>query len=81
MPAEELGAGMGSADHDLQNVPILPILLESCLDLARVEASSSTVRLAHFVLQEHLSSDQTLFHFPCLAIAEVYLTYINAGYC
>ena len=80
MPAEELGAGMGSADHDLQNVPTLPILLESCLDLAR-EASSSTVRLAHFVLQEHLSSAQTLFYFPCLAIAQVFLTYINAGYC
>ena len=72
-----LGVEIGSEDLDLENVPALRTLIASCLGLVTVEASSSTVRLVHFTLQEHLSSDPTLFHRPHSAIAEVCLTYLN----
>ena len=72
-----LGVEIGSADLDPENVPALRTLLSSCLGLVTVEASSSTVRLVHFTLQEHLASDPTLFHSPHSTIAEVCLTYLN----
>ena len=71
-----LGVEMGSADLDPENVPALRTLIASCLGLVTVEASSSTVRLVHFTLQEHLLSDPTLFHSPHSAIAETCLTYL-----
>ena len=74
-----LGVEMGCTDLDPENVPALRTLLSSCLGLVTVEASSSTVRLVHFTLQEHLSSDPTLFHSPHSTIAEVCLTYLNFG--
>jgi len=72
-----LGVEIGSTDLDPENIPALRTLVSSCLGLVTVEASSSTVRLVHFTLQEHLSSDPTLFHSPHSTIAEVYLTYLN----
>jgi len=84
LQAEELsdafGVEIGSADHDPENVPALRTLLASCLGLITIEASSSTVRLVHFTLQEYLLSDPTLFHSPHSAIAEVCLTYLNFGF-
>ena len=74
-----LGVELGSADLDPENVPALRTLLTSCLGLVTVEASSSTFRLVHFTLQEHLSRDPTLFHSPHSTIAEVCLTYLNFG--
>ena len=74
-----LGVEVGSTDLDPENVPALRTLVTSCLGLITVEASSSTVRLVHFTLQEHLSSDQTLFYSPHSEIAEVCLTYLNFG--
>jgi len=74
-----LGVEIGSADLDPENVPALRILLASCLGLVTVEASSSTVRLVQFTLQEHLSRDPTLFHSPHSTISEVCLTYLNFG--
>jgi len=72
-----LGVEIGFTDLDLENVPALRTLVASCLGLITVEASSSTVRLVHFTLQEYLSSDPTLFHSPHSEIAEVCLTYLN----
>ena len=72
-----LGVEIGSADLDPEKVPALRTLLASCLGLTTVEASSSTVRLVHFTLQEYLSSNPTLFLSPHSAIAEVCLTYLN----
>ena len=72
-----LAVEIGSADLDPNNVPALRTLLSSCLGLVTVEASSSTVRLMHFTLQEHLLSYPTLFHSPHATIAEVCLTYLN----
>ena len=74
-----LGVEIGSADLDPENGPALRTLVASCLGLVMVEASSSTVRLVHFTLREHLSSDPTLFNSPHSAIAEVCLTYLNFG--
>ena len=74
-----LGVEIGSADLDLENAPSSQTLLESCLGLATVDKSSSTVRLVHFTLQEHLLSDPILFHSPHSIIAEVCLTYLNFG--
>ena len=74
-----LGVEIGSSDLDQENVLALRTLLSSCLGLVTVEASSSTVRLVHFTLQEHLSRDPTLFQSPHSTIAEVCLTYLNFG--
>ena len=74
-----LGVEIGSTDLDPENVLVLRTLVASCLGLVTVEASSFTVRLVHFTLQEHLASDPTLFHSPHSAIAEVCLTYLNFG--
>ena len=74
-----LAVEMGSPDIDPKNIPMLRTLLSSCLGLVTVEASSSTVRLVHFTLQEHLLSNPTLFHSPHSTIAEVCLTYLNFG--
>ena len=74
-----LGVEMESTEPDPENVPAIRTLLESCLGLLTVEASSATVRLVHFTLQEHLSNDSTLFHRPHSTIAEVCLVYLNFG--
>ena len=72
-----LAVEMGSPDLDPKNVPVLRTLLSSCLGLVTVEGSSSTVRLVHFTLQEHLLSNPTLIPSPHSTIAEVCLTYLN----
>ena len=72
-----LGVEIGSADLDPENVFPLRALLTSCLGLVTVEASSSTLRLVHSTLREHLSSNPTLFDSPHSTIAEVCLTYLN----
>ena len=74
-----LGVEIGSTHLDPENIPPLRILLASCLGLVTVEPSSSTVRLVHFTLQEHLLSNPTLFQCPHSTIAEVCLTYLNFG--
>ena len=72
-----LGVEIGSAELDPENIPAIRTLMSSCLGLVTVEEFSSTVRLVHFTLQEHLLRDPTLFHSPHLEIAEVCLTYLN----
>ena len=72
-----LGVEIGSTELDPENIPALRTLLASCLGLLTVEASSSTVRLVHFTLQEHLLGDLALFHSSHSIIAEVCLTYLN----
>ena len=74
-----LGVEIGAVDLDPENVPALRILLASCLGLVKVEKASSTIRLVHFTLQEHLLGNPTLFHSPHSTIAEVCLTYLNFG--
>jgi len=74
-----LGVEIGSSDLDLENIPALRTLIASCLGLVTIEESSSTVRLVHFTLQEHLLSNPTLFHNPHSTISEICLTYLNYG--
>jgi len=76
---DALGVKIGSTNRDPESVPAIGTLLSSCLGLLTLEASTSTVRLVHFTLQEHLSSDPTLFHDPHPTIAEACLTYLNFG--
>ena len=72
-----LGVEEGSIDLNSQNIPAIETLLECSLGLVTVEESSSTVRLVHHTLQEHLSNNPNLFLKPHSVIAEVCLTYLN----
>ena len=70
----------GSIDLDIRNIPAIETLLACSLGLVTVEKSSSTVRLIHYTLQEHLSNNTDLFPNPHSIIAEVCLTYLNFRY-
>jgi len=59
-----LGVKKGSADLDYENVPEIRTILRCSLGLITIEASSSTVRLVHFTLQEYLSNNPCLFQSP-----------------
>src|SRR5205807_2415213 len=72
-----LGVKIGSRDLDPESVPTIRTLLACSLGLITVEASSSTVRLVHFTLQEYLSNNVGLFQSPHSMRAEVCLTYLN----
>ena len=72
-----LGIELGSIDPDPRNIPAIEILLGCSLGLVTLEASSQTLRLVHYTLQEYLSENADLFQSPHLAIAEVCLTYLN----
>ena len=72
-----LGVEIGSTDLDSQNIPAIETLLGCSLGLVTVEASSYTVRLVHYTLQEYLSGNTELFPSPHAMIAEVCLTYVN----
>jgi len=75
---DELCHGVeGSIDLDIRNIPAMETLLACSLGLVTVEKSSSTLRLVHYTLQEHLSNNPNLFHKPHSMIAEVCLTYLN----
>jgi len=72
-----LGVEKGSLDLNNQNIPAIETLLACSLGLVIVEKSSSTVRLAHYTLQEYLSYHSGLFFKPHSMISEVCLTYLN----
>ena len=72
-----LGVKIGSPDLSIESIPTIGTLLACSLGLITVEASSSTVRLVHFSLQEYLSDNPSLFQSPHTMIAEVCLTYLN----
>ena len=72
-----LGVERGDTDHNSGDIPAIETVLRCSLGLVTVEASSSTVRLVHITLQEHLSNDSSLFHSPHSMMAEVCLTFLN----
>ena len=72
-----LGVKEGSTNLDPENIPEIRTILASSLGLITVEASSDTVRLVHFTLQEYLSNNPSLFQSPHSMIAEACLTYLN----
>ena len=67
----------GSTDLDIRNIPAIEALLACTLGLVTVEKSSSTVRLVHYTLQEHLANNTELSPNSHSIIAEVCLTYLN----
>ena len=71
--------GVEGEDTDLNagNIPTIETVLRCSLGLVTVEASTSTVRLVHFTLQEHLSNASSLFHSPHSMMAEICLTFLN----
>src|SRR5437879_13619602 len=72
-----LSVKIRSRDLDPESVPTIRALLGCSLGLITVDASSSTVRLVHFTLQEYLSNNAGLFQSAHSMIAEVCLTYLN----
>jgi len=72
-----LGVEIGSTDLDSQNIPVIETLLGCTLGLVTLEASSHTLHLVHYTLQEYLSNNTDLFYHPHSTIAEVCLTYLN----
>ena len=66
---DALGVEIRFTDRDSQNVPAIKTLLECSLGLVIVEASTCTVRPAHYTLQEYLSDNTDLFHNFHLTIA------------
>ena len=66
-----------SPDLDSQDIPAIATVLACSLGLVTVEKSSSTVRLVHYTLQEHLSNNANFFSTTHSTIAEVCLTYLN----
>jgi len=74
---QALGVERGDTDRNAWNEPAIETVLRCSLGLVTVEASSSTVRLVHFTLQEHLSNASSLFHSPHSMMAEICLTFLN----
>ena len=75
-----LAVRIGSNDLDLDNIPGISIMLACCQGLATIDKGTSTVRLIHFTLQEHLRTHPNLFDRAHSAIAETCLTYLNFQY-
>ena len=74
---QALGIESGDTDLNAGNIPAIETVLRCSLGLITIEASSSTVRLVHFTLQEHLSNVPSLFHSPHSIMAEICLTFLN----
>ena len=72
-----LAVEIGSSDINANNVPSIRTVLGCCQGLATVDEGSSTVRLIHFTLKEHLSRHANLFDRPHSIIAETCLTYLS----
>ena len=68
----------GSIELDARKIPTIETLLACSLGLITVEKPSSTVRLVHYTLREHLSNNTNLFPNPHSKIAEICLTYLNS---
>jgi len=68
---------IGSDHFDYDDTPAASTLLSCCQGLATIEKGTSTVRLIHFTLQEHLSTHPDLFDRAHATMAETCLTYLN----
>ena len=68
---------IGSNDPHDDDIPRISTLLDCCQGLVTVDKSSSTVRLIHFTLQEHLCTHPNIFDRAHSTMAETCLTYLN----
>jgi len=73
-----LAVRIGSNDLDLDNIPGISTMLACCQGLATIDKSTSSVRLIHFTLQEHLRTHPGIFAGAHSTIAETCLTYLNS---
>jgi len=73
-----LGVEIGSADLDGNNVPSIGTLLTCCQGFVSVDKETSTVRLIHPTLREHLRAHPELFDRPHATMAETCLSYLNS---
>ena len=71
-----LAVEMEAMDFDPENVPPQDTVLGSCLGLAVVDRETSTVRLIHYTLQEHLSWNG-VFPNAHRILGQACLTYLN----
>ncbi|KAF8457347.1 hypothetical protein BDZ91DRAFT_615770, partial [Kalaharituber pfeilii] len=63
---------------DSENIPSVESVLECCCGLVMVDQETSTVRLAHYTLQEYLHSHfEEYYPTGHLLIARTCLTYLN----
>ena len=74
---QALGVETGDTDQNAGDIPAIETVLRCSLGLVMIEESSSTVRLVHFTLQEHLFNDPSLFPSPHSMMAEICLTFLN----
>jgi len=77
---QALGVEVGSDDLNKDNTPNIRTIIRCGLGLVTVDSSSSTVRLVHFTLQEHILANPMLFPSPHSVIVEACLTYLNFAY-
>ena len=68
---------IGSNDLDNDDIPTISTLLDCCQGLVTVDKGSSTVRLIHFTLKEHLRAHPNIFDRAHSTMAETCLTYLN----
>jgi len=68
---------IGLNDLDNDDIPSISTLLDCCQGLVTVDQSTSTVRLIHFTLKEHLCTHAELFDRAHSTMAETCLTYLN----
>ena len=73
---QALGMERGDTDRNAGNIPAIETVLRYSMGLITIEASSSTARLVHFTLQEHLSNASSLFRSPHSMMAEICLTFL-----
>jgi len=77
---QALGVEVGSEDLNNDNTPNIRTITRCGLGLVTVDSSSSTVRLVHFTLQEHILANPIIFQSPHSVIVEACLTYLNFSY-
>jgi len=77
---QALGVEVGSDDLNKDNTPNIRTIIRCGLGLVTLDSSSSTVRLVHFTLQEHILANPMLFKGPHSVIVEACLTYLNFAY-
>jgi len=73
-----LAVEIGSSNFNSGNIPSIRTLLACCQGLVAVDKETSTIRLIHFTLQEHLRAQPELFVTAHSTMAETCLSYLNS---
>jgi len=73
-----LAVELGSEIFNAGNAPSILALVDCCLGLITVDNETSTLRLIHPTLKQHLSTRSDIFNRPHSTIAEICLTYLNS---